>query len=143
MLHQNDNRWKDKPLNGSQTITIGSHGCLLTSLCNIYNHHAQQQIYTPLSLDKKLKEIKGYTDGNLIIWSAIETVFNCKCIPWFTDNIDYSLRDYYIANFLHFGTGHFTNIVFADSKAVRIYDVWDDQEKLIDYPRRVVKVSFV
>jgi hypothetical protein len=143
MYSQNDKRWKHKPLNNSKTITIGSHGCLLTTFCNIINNRYKKERWTPLTLNKELIIQGGYTSGNLIIWDKIESILGCKCYPWYTEEIKYSLTDYYIANYLHYGAGHFVNLVEINNGKYKIFNVWNGEIEEIEKPRRISKVSFL
>ena len=65
-LFQSDERWRDELLGHSQRLTIGSHGCLLTSLAMIlrsygYMSLADGQALTPATLNEWLRaQSDGY-----------------------------------------------------------------------------------
>lgn len=140
MYSQNNRKWKEYSINNSKT-TIGEVGCLLTSICNIYNIHHNVKI-TPITLNTRLINNNGYTDGNLIIWSVVESLLDVEIQHIFTGKVEYDMNSYYIVNFLNFGTGHFTNLISKDNDKYNIFDVWDSKYKVIDTPRRLVKMTF-
>lgn len=74
---QNDRKWSKEKL-GNSDLTIGSHGCTIVSLANLLKFYGLS--YTPLEVNQKLKEVKGFAKdkfGNecLVIWSKIEKAF--------------------------------------------------------------------
>ena len=140
MHYQNNPKWKNKPLNNSQ-MTIGEVGCLLTAICNIYNLRNCHNI-TPEDLNSYLIKNKGYTESNLIIWSVVEEFLDAKIQHYYTGEVEYSLNCFYIVNFLNYGVGHFTNLIKKEGEKYYIYDVWDDKFKIIDKPRRLVKIDY-
>lgn len=71
-LSQRDPRWANTYLGTSKT-TIHDYGCTLTSLTMLLNHYGGS--YTPDQVNHKLKEVNGFSNGNLIIWSAIPKAF--------------------------------------------------------------------
>jgi len=141
MYYQNDPKWKNIPLNNSE-MTIGEVGCLLTSLCNsAYLRHPSIKI-TPDELNKELTNSKGYTENNLIIWAVASRLLGAEIDHNYKGQIEYDSNSFYIVNFLNFGVGHFTNLIKKECEKYYIYDVWDDKFKVIDKPRRLVKVTF-
>ncbi len=62
-LSQMDPRWKNKAL-GFDTSTIGSYGCLMTSMTMVANYYGFNE--TPDTVNEKMKAAKGY-QGALII----------------------------------------------------------------------------
>jgi len=138
MFYQNDPIWKDKSLNNSKE-TIGSVGCLLTSLCNIYNLINDKKI-TPIDLNRDLILYNGYTNDNLIIWSVVEKILNLNIYHYYNGEIEYSLNNFYIVNYLNHGYGHFTNLISKKENEYNVFDVWDNQFKTKTNIRRVIKV---
>ncbi len=65
-LSQTDPRWKNKPL-GFDVTTIGSYGCLMTSMTMVANSYGFNE--TPETVNDKMKAAKGF-QGALIIPSA-------------------------------------------------------------------------
>ena len=141
MYSQNNPGWRRTPINESKN-TIGEVGCLLTSLVNTYNLKFPGDKITPLHLNAALIDHKGYTKGNLIIWAVAEKILNAKIEHIYTGTVEYDVNAFYIANFLNFGSGHFTNVISKDDNKYNIFDVWDGEYKTIDTPRRLVKVVF-
>lgn len=64
LLSQRDPRWRDIKLGFTTTTTIGSHGCTITCLAMISDT-------TPDYVNERLKAVKGYAQGNLVIWTKI------------------------------------------------------------------------
>jgi len=64
-LFQTDERWRDIKLGHSDTLTIGSHGCLLTSVVMLLNSYGYLQFPNSQQLDvPHLNEwLKGQKDG--------------------------------------------------------------------------------
>lgn len=142
MFSQNNNRWKLVPINESKN-TIGEVGCLLTSLVNIHNLRNPNDKITPLHLNSALIDNNGYTSGNLIIWAVAEKILKAKIEHIYTGKIEYDLNSYYIANFINFGSGHFTNLISISGENYNIYDVWNNSFYKIGKPRRIVKITYL
>ncbi len=70
-LYQNDPKWKDKPL-GKSSETIGSWGCLLTSVTMMLNGMGYNE--TPDSVNDKMKAAGGFQEA-FFIPSVIPYVF--------------------------------------------------------------------
>ena len=138
MFCQNDPLWKDKSLNNSKE-TIGGVGCLLTSLSNISNL-ANSKTITPIDLNRELILYNGYTNDNLIIWSIAEKVLDLKIIHYYTGDIEYTLNDFYIVNYINYGYGHFTNLISKKGGEYNVFDVWDNHYRTKTDIRRVIKV---
>ena len=141
MYYQNDPKWKHKKLNNS-AMTIGEVGCLLTALCNVYLEKNPDCPITPPDLNTLLIKNNGYTDNNLIIWSAVSEILDMEIQHMYTGEIEYDVNAFYIVNFLNFGVGHFTNLVKKEGDICYIYDVWNDTFRAIDKPRRLVKIDY-
>lgn len=69
-LSQYDERWKNIKL-GTSNLTIGEAGCLITCCSMLAST-------TPDLLNKKLIEIGGYADQNLLIWAKLDEATNDK-----------------------------------------------------------------
>jgi len=63
-LSQRDKRWKNIKLGWSNNTTIGSHGCLITSLAMLWDT-------TPDKVNEWLKNNNGYANLNLVVWTKI------------------------------------------------------------------------
>ncbi len=82
ILNQRDPRWANLQL-GTSSVTIGSHGCLITSIASILNT-------TPDVVNERLKSVNGFKDGNLVIWAKIPEAFpgvSCQRV-WSYNNDD-------------------------------------------------------
>ena len=73
--NQRDKRWASDKL-GNTNETVGKVGCLVSSICMNISYY--QQTITPKELNRKLREVKGYTDRGWLIWSKLEEVTNNK-----------------------------------------------------------------
>jgi len=71
-LYQNDATWKDDPLGNQTTETIGTWGCLLTSITMMLNGVGYEE--TPETVNDKLKKAGGF-DGALLIPSVVPYLF--------------------------------------------------------------------
>ncbi len=73
-LYQNDDAWKNTPL-GHSKETIGSWGCLLTSVTMMLNGVGYEE--TPVTVNEKMKKAGGF-QGALFIPSVLPYVWpNC------------------------------------------------------------------
>jgi hypothetical protein len=70
-LYQNDPKWKNAPLGHQNQETIGTWGCLLTSMTMVANGFGQSE--TPESLMKKLMGAGGF-QGALVIPAVLPSV---------------------------------------------------------------------
>ena len=143
LYYQNDERWKNTKL-GNTEMTIGSHGCLLTALTNIYNQEYRQD-KTPDILQKELMALSGMTKEGLIIWDVAKKILKCDRIDHnYKGVIDYDMYNYFIVNYLNYGYGHFTNLIEKSNNDFFVYDVYDGRNKIkrINEIRRVVKIYF-
>ena len=66
-LNQRDLRWSKQQL-GTSNTTIGSHGCTITCIAMLVGT-------TPDIVNKELKRVGGYANGNLVIWSKVPAAF--------------------------------------------------------------------
>ena len=66
-LNQRDLRWSKQQL-GTSNTTIGSHGCTITCIAMLVGT-------TPDVVNKELKRVGGYANGNLVIWSKVPVAF--------------------------------------------------------------------
>lgn len=70
-LYQNDPKWKNVKLGNQNQETIGTWGCLLTSLTMVANGFGNDE--TPETLNEKLKAAGGF-QGALVIPAALPNV---------------------------------------------------------------------
>ena len=67
VLSQRDPRWAKQQLGISNT-TIGGFGCTITSIAMLIGT-------TPDVVNRELKRVGGYANGNLVIWSKVPVAF--------------------------------------------------------------------
>src|SRR3990167_3222485 len=66
-LNQRDPRWARQQL-GTSNTTIGSHGCTITCIAMLVGT-------TPDVVNKELKRVGAFANGNLVIWSKVPIAF--------------------------------------------------------------------
>ena len=66
-LSQRDSRWSKQQL-GTSNTTIGGFGCTITSIAMLIGT-------TPDVVNRELKRVGGYANGNLVIWSKVPVAF--------------------------------------------------------------------
>lgn len=162
LLLQNNSLWsKDIMADGKKgTYTLGEHGCVITSVCNIINMHkklkADSKPCNPRDLNKLVKENKGYTEDGLVIWAVLEKIIGAKIEPYFYlinergkdnhyGNVNFQQENvYYIAR-LNTDTGyHFLNMLGVCSGNYLLFDVYDDRFLFVpSYEiKRIIKITF-
>jgi hypothetical protein len=70
-LYQNDPRWKDVKLGNQNKETIGSWGCLMTSMTMVANGFGNEE--TPETINEKMKGAGGF-QGALIVPAVLSSV---------------------------------------------------------------------
>jgi hypothetical protein len=75
LMSQRDPRWRYVKL-GYGNTTIGSYGCVITSLAMALTHAYGREI-TPEEVNNRLKDVGGYTGSNknLVIWKKVTEAF--------------------------------------------------------------------
>jgi hypothetical protein len=71
-LSQRDPRWKNEKL-GTSNETIGNKGCTISCLSMCIA--SQGLNYTPSGMSKQLVQVKGFLNGNLLLWGRINAAF--------------------------------------------------------------------
>jgi hypothetical protein len=71
-LYQNDSKWKSTPLGNQANETIGSWGCLLTSMTMVLNGAGYNE--TPATLNEQMKA-KGGFQGALVLPAVLPMIF--------------------------------------------------------------------
>lgn len=70
---QRDPQWSGKPLGSSKTTTLGSHGCVVTSMAMICRYYGKDT--DPERLNDAILSVKGFIDTNLFDWKAIVKIY--------------------------------------------------------------------
>ena len=140
LINQNDARWKHISL-GPTNMTIGSSGCLLAALSNVYNLNRGYNEMNPTILNRDLLQNSGFTRDGLVVWSAVEKLWNCKVI---FDNKKLDVNQFNIVRYNFLGGTHFTNLLNKYGDKAVIYDTWDDEVKCIEWGKitRVTTLIF-
>jgi len=77
---QREPPWKDKKLGTSTVTTIGSHGCLLTSVSMVCCYHGKDT--DPLRLNDDLVRVKGFYQGNLLVYGSVTDIYPEITVDW-------------------------------------------------------------
>jgi len=90
-LSQRDSRWQNILLGTSQ-VTIGNYGCVITCVSMLAGT-------TPDFTNEKLKQVSGYQNGNLLIWSKIKSAlpnleFEWRGYGYDNDRVKQAIEDY-------------------------------------------------
>ncbi len=72
-LWQRDPRWANVRL-GTSNTTIGSYGCLLTSV-TMYANHLLSANYTPPEMNEIINGVNGFVQGNLFRFASLWEAF--------------------------------------------------------------------
>ena len=72
-MSQRDTRWGSIRLGTVDSTTIGSHGCVVTSMAMLSTYYSHP--ITPEQLDELLTEKNLYFDGNLFVNDSITKIF--------------------------------------------------------------------
>lgn len=73
VFNQRDPQWKDEK-HGTSNSTIGQTGCTICVICSVLWHAGYKDI-NPSKLNKALTDNKGYSQGNLVIWSKVAELY--------------------------------------------------------------------
>ena len=150
-FYQNDERWKNIQMVDTRPYTLGSSGCLVTSLTNAYNdynrEHAEcKSCYlncTPDMMLGLLKQHKAINEDGLVVWAAAEEALSAEINP-FDANIDF-YYPYHIIQYINFGSAHFSNVIkIMENGNIFIYDVYSGscKELLPNQVRRWINLRF-
>lgn len=89
-LSQRDDRWKNIKLGFSSNTTIGSHGCTITCIAMWLSYYYKKNI-TPVQVNERLKEVDGFANYNLVIWSKLKEAFPGVEFEWRGKSYDNSV----------------------------------------------------
>ncbi len=67
---QRDTEWSGEPLGHQDTPTMGEAGCLVTAVASVVTDLTDQSL-APGYLNDWLRQNKGYTNGNLFVFSSV------------------------------------------------------------------------
>jgi len=93
--NQRDKRWASDKL-GNTSETVGSVGCLVSSICMNISYY--QQSITPKELNLKLRELNGYTNRGWLIWNKLEEVTDHQLSIAFPKLSHESIEHYLLAH---------------------------------------------
>ena len=58
--HQQNERWAKEGLGGSESFTLGTHGCLITAVSNVINAVSRQRVTDPGTLNRQLVDTEFF-----------------------------------------------------------------------------------
>lgn len=79
LFSQHDSRWASDKL-GTSSVTIGAYGCLVTIAAMICKHFGKDT--DPGRLNKKLVEVNGYENHNLLNYNSITKIYPDIIVDW-------------------------------------------------------------
>lgn len=155
-LSQRDPRWSSQRLGTVNGTTLGSHGCVVTSmamLSNYYNHPI-----LPNQLDDILTDRALYYDGNLFVNDSITKVFPdikfdkviwCETTPAPIAEIKIYLdaKKPVVVALINQGIRHYVLAVGYDGNEVIVNDPWQGdsvniRERWGDSASKILQVNF-
>jgi len=131
---QNDKRWAADQL-GTSTGTLGSHGCLVSSVAMACSNLGVK--LTPKELNERLKQADGFQPQGWVVWNAIPRVTDNKLSADYHPASRHALMDEALEHgaypvvkyFLLGGIQHWCVIVGKDGQEYLARDpLRDDQE---------------
>ncbi len=155
-LSQRDSRWASQRLGTVNSTTLGSHGCVVTSmamLATYYNHPI-----LPNQLDDILTDRGFYYDGNLFVNDSITKIFSdvkfdkvvwCETVPAPIDEIKKYLdaKKPVVVSLINQGIRHFVLAVGYEGNQIIVNDPWmGDQvnvnDRWGDSASKILQVNF-
>lgn len=138
---QRDNRWALQRLGTTNGITIGSHGCVVTSMSMLASYYGHQIF--PNQLDDFLTNNSLYYDGDLFVNGSISKLFPdikfdkvvfCETTPAPVDQIKAYLDQGkpVVVSLLNFGVRHFILAVGYDGDRIYANDPWQGDQVAIN-----------
>lgn len=85
IFSQRDPKWSGNK-HGTSSSTIGKTGCTISVIASMLVHAGYDT--DPGRLNKLLTDNKGYSNGNLVVWSAIERLF--PKVKWVYRHYEYN-----------------------------------------------------
>lgn len=141
-LGQRDPRWANQRLGTVNGRTIGSDGCVVTSLCMLYTYYGKSVL--PNQLDNYLTDNKVYQNGNLFTMSTVnkyydkvtlEKMVDCRAVPAPITDIKKALdsgKPCFVW-LMNGGVEHCTLAVGYDGNEIIVNDPWiGDKVKISD-----------
>lgn len=140
-ISQRDSRWGSQRLGTVDATTIGSHGCVITSMAMLstyYNHPI-----LPNEIDDILTDRNLYYDGNLFVNGSITKIFPdivfdnvlfCESTPAPIDKIKAYLDNGKpcVVALINFGIRHYVLVVGYEGNNIYVNDPWQGDQVAIN-----------
>lgn len=140
-LSQRDTRWANQRLGTINSTTIGSHGCVITSMCMIATYYGHPIF--PNAVDDILTERGLYYDGNLYVNNAITRIYPdikfdktafCETTPAPIGEIKNYIdqRKPVVVALMNQGIRHYILVVGYDGDKIYANDPWQGDQVAIN-----------
>lgn len=147
-LLQKDKRWANDQL-GPSNCTLGSHGCLVTSVAMACSNLGVKM--TPKELNERLKKADGFMSQGWVVWNAIPKVTDHRLTAEYHSVTKHSLMDdalergaYPVVKyFLHGGIQHWCVIVGKEGQDYLARDPLRDDTKPVKLSELTAKIYAV
>ncbi|OYW75738.1 MAG: hypothetical protein B7Z37_12000 [Verrucomicrobia bacterium 12-59-8] len=145
---QKDKRWAADQL-GTSTGTLGSHGCLVSSVAMACSDLGVK--LTPKELNERLKKAGGFLPQGWVVWNAIPRVTDNKLAADYHSSASHAIMDAALERgaypvvkyFLPGGIQHWCVIVGKDGLEYLARDPLRDDEKPVKLSELTAKVYAV
>lgn len=145
---QKDKRWAADQL-GTSTGTLGSHGCLVSSVAMACSDLGVE--LTPKELNARLKKADGFQPQGWVVWNAIPRVTDQKLVADYHPTASHKVMDAALERgaypvvkyFLLGGIQHWCVIVGKDGLEYLARDPLRDDEKPVKLSELTAKVYAV
>lgn len=147
-LLQKDKRWADDQL-GPSDCTLGSHGCLVTSVAMACSNLGVK--LTPKELNERLKQADGFLPQGWVVWNAVPKVTEDKLTAEYHAKARHAAMDaalerdaYPVAKyFLLGGIQHWCVIVGKEGREYLARDPLRDDAKPVKLSELTAKIYAV
>ncbi len=155
-LAQRDTRWSAQRLGTVNSTTIGSHGCVITSMCMIATYYGHK--IWPNEMDDLLTNGGMYYDGNLFVNGTITKIFPdikfdkvtfCETTPAPIAEIKKSIDDGkpVVVALINQGIRHYILVVGYEGDKIYANDPWQGDRVAIndrwgDPASKILQINF-
>lgn len=147
-LLQKDKRWASEQL-GSSDCTLGSHGCLVTSVAMACSNLGMK--LTPQELNERLKKNDGFLPQGWVVWNAMPKVTEGKLTADYHQKPSHAVMDEALESgaypvvkyFLLGGIQHWCVIVGKEGREYLVRDPLREDTKPVKLSELTAKIFAV